>query len=269
MKRFKLSILIAFIYLSVNVANAAGPLVVSENGKPVLWAPRRPVAYTPDLGDLGLLSNSEAVQTTKELFQTWEDVPTSSITFKQQGQLDQDITGDNILAFCNDLTPDTNPIIFDDDGRITDALLGIGASQVALGFAGPQFVSETIRGALKNIISSLAVMNGRFFDGLPEPDDTALVDYRGTFIHEFGHYIGLAHTQINLEYLFFTETAKNVPIMFPTILPGTGETLQKDDIASVSNSYPVSSFHTTTGTIKGRVFLSDGITQFQGANVIA
>ncbi len=269
MRKYILFILIASIYVSANIANAAGPLLVNENGAPVLWDISQPVPFTPDQGSLGLLSNAEATQITRELFQLWEDVSTASITFQEEGQLTQDITGDNVLTFFNDLTPDTNPIIFDDDGSITDALKGVGANNVILGFAGPQFISRSFSGVSLNIVSGLAVMNGRFFDGLSNPPDKALIDFRGTFAHEFGHYIGLAHTQVNLEQLFLSGISKNVPLMFPFILNGIGETLQKDDIASVSNSYPASSFSSSTSIIKGTVFLSNGVSQFQGANVIA
>ena len=247
---------------------AGGPLLVNKNGKAVTWDSDQPVPFTPDKGDLGLLSNDEAIQTTKELFQLWEDVPTASITFNQDGQLSEDINGSNVLDFLNNLSTDISPIIFDNDGSVTDAIFGIGANEVTIGFAGPQFFFLTDNNDLGIIASGRAVMNGLFFDGLPNPSDLFLKDFRGTFAHEFGHFIGLVHSQINIENLNSNDP-DNVPLMFPVSIEGMGETLQVDDLAAVSSLYPASSFENSTSVIRGRVFLSDGITQLQGANVIA
>ena len=260
-------IVIACFCFLMNIVQAGGPLIVNRNGEPVTWDVNQPVPFTPDLGTLGTLSNSEAVQITNELFNVWANVSTASITFQQEGQLAEDITGSNVLAFFNNLTSDVSPIIFDDDGSITDALNGVGANTNIIGFAGPEFISLT-NGIISSIVSGSAVMNGRFFDGLPNPNDLALADFRGTFAHEFGHYIGLAHTQINLDQLSLFDPT-TLPLMFPFALDGIGEILQADDVAAVSSLYPTASFVESTGIIQGRVFLPGGVTQFQGANVIA
>lgn len=258
---------IYFLFV-VDILLAGGPLLVNKNGKVVTWDPDKPVLFTPDKGDLGLLSNSEAVQTTKDLFQLWEDVPTASITFNQDGQLPEDINGTNVLNFLNNISGDLSPIIFDDDGSVTDAIFGIGASAVTIGFAGHQLFFQTDDDDVGIIASGRAVMNGLFFDGLPNPSDLFLGDFRGTFAHEFGHFIGLVHSQINLENLNINDPS-NVPRMFPVSIEGMGETLHVDDLTSVSSLYPISSFENSTSVISGRIFLPDGITQLQGANVIA
>ncbi|MGR3218396.1 MAG: hypothetical protein ACUZ8H_01080, partial [Candidatus Anammoxibacter sp.] len=121
MTRYLNLILIAIVCFcfSINIVNAGGPLSVNKNGEPVTWDASRPVPFTPDLGTLGMLSNSEAVQLTNELFNVWQDVPTASITFAQEGQLSEDVTGSNVLDFLNNLGCDGSPIIFDTDGSIT------------------------------------------------------------------------------------------------------------------------------------------------------
>ncbi|MGR3317067.1 MAG: PKD domain-containing protein [Candidatus Anammoxibacter sp.] len=269
MKRYlnlTLIAIVCFCYL-INIVKAGGPLIVNKNGEPVTWDRSRPVPFTPDQGTLGKFSNSEAVQITNELFNVWENVSTASITFKQEGQLSKDITGSNFLDFCNNLTSDVSPIIFDTDGSVIDAVFGVGANESTIGFAGPEIISFT-NGIRSSIASGLAVMNGKFFDGKSNPTDLTLEDFRGTFVHEFGHYINLAHTQINLEQLPLNDPA-NSPLMFPIAIDGIGETLRADDVAAVSSLYPISSFKGSTGIIRGRIFLPDGTTQFQGANVIA
>lgn len=261
------SVIIICVLAITNVSESAGPLLVNKNGEVVVWDTDQPVLFTPDQGRLGLFSNVEAIKTTSELFGIWENIPTSSITFEQDGQLNDDIDGRNILSFLNSTGSDMSPIIFDDDGSIIDALNGVGANEVVIGSAGINSIS-VINGVMKNIVSGLAIMNGRFFDGLSKPDDLLLEDFRGTFAHEFGHFIGLGHTQINMGQLTL-HNPDNVPLMFPVSINGIGETVQIDDVASVSSLYPASSFNRSSAVITGRVFLEDGVTQFQGANVIA
>ncbi len=270
MNRYLIFSLIAVVFILSNIlaVEAGGPLVVNKNGEFVLWDANKTVTFNSDQGSLGLLSNAEAVQITQELFSVWDNVPTSSITFQQGEQLSKDITGSNIMDFLNDLNGELSPIIFDDDGSITDALNGRGASDQVIGFAGPNFISFSRLGVMNEIVAGWAVMNGKFFDGKNNPGELSLVDFRGTFAHEFGHFIGLGHTQINLEHSYSNDPT-DVPLMFPIALDGMGETLQVDDVAAVSTMYPSASFEGTTANLSGKVFLADGSTQFQGANVIA
>ncbi len=253
------------LIVPASIIKAGGPINVNNFGVPFRWDSSKIVMFVPDQGSLGFLSNSTAVQMVNELFQVWEDIPTALIRFSQDGQLSDDITGSNVLNILNSMTSaDSSPIIFDHDGSITELLAGQGASELTIGFAG-SLIDDLSTG---EFLLGYAVMNGRFLDGNSAPDDLALSDYRRTFIHEFGHFAGLAHSQINLDQ-FFSINPSGMPVMFPIVLNGLGEELLRDDIANFSNLYPDSSFKSQTATINGRVFLSNGVTQFQGANVIA
>lgn len=265
--------LIIFCNLLISSAalKAAGPIAINDKGVPATWSSFKPVAYQTDQSGLGSLSNAEAVQLTDELFQIWQNVSSATISFKNQGVLSLDITGSNVLKFLDTVTQNfpVSPIMFDTDGSITDALLGSGANKETIGFAGIQWWIPS-KG---EIVVGIAVMNGRFQDGDPLVPDLTLTGFRGVFVHEFGHMIGMGHTQINLDQLYLIESTfafevSNVPIMFP-IAVSEGETLLRDDIASVSTLYPSSEFVSSTGKIRGKVFLSDGITPFQGTDVIA
>jgi uncharacterized protein (TIGR03437 family) len=91
-------------------------------------------------------------------------------------------------------------------------------------------------------------------------------------LHEFGHFLGLGHSQVNLGTAFDREILFNnnhtLPIMFPISLGERPVELTWDDKAQISRLYPGASA-SNSGTIKGRVYLADGTTPFQGAHVIA
>ena len=246
---------------------AGGALIINKSGEVVAWS-MTPIPFTPDQGALGLFSNIEAIDVTGDLFKVWEDVESSSVSFEQNGVLAEDITGDNIFEFLNNLDSDTSPIIFDDDGSVTDAIFGFSANRVTIGFAAPFNVAVTEDGTRSHVENGWAVLNGRFFDGMSAPGDIAEIDFKGTFVHEFGHYIGLSHTQINAEQLFISDPT-DVPSMFPVAIDGMGINLTADDIAAVSSLYPGPLFANTTAVISGRVFMPDGISHFQGGNIIA
>jgi len=111
----------------------------------------------------------------------------------------------------------------------------------------------------------------------------APAEFKAVMIHEFGHMIGLDHSQINLNCLTSycapgSDDLEGVPTMFPVLIDAAAmSTLATDDIAAISLLYPetVSNppsqvpFASTTGRITGHVLFSDGQTPAQGFNVIA
>ncbi|MBL8150235.1 MAG: hypothetical protein JNN15_09955, partial [Blastocatellia bacterium] len=240
--------------------NAAGPLLVVKNGTQGSWR-RLPITLNLDRGPFGKLSESDAQAFALAAANAWSGVNTARLSFVAGNPLQQDVTGANAVSFFNSLTIDDgiNAIIFDSDGSVTDALLGRGASQGVLGFAGPSAFSP----ATGEIVKGRGVFNGLFFDGRPNPPDDVEAEVRGTIIHEIGHFLNLDHTQVDQGA--FTQ---NQPIMFPIGI-GLGDQLRFDDRVAISTLYPADNFASTTGTIRGRIFLPDGTTQFQGANVVA
>jgi hypothetical protein len=211
------------------------------------------------------------------MFQVWQDVPTATISYTRAGAVlsvgsftDGDVSTaaefNEVAGSCDAGTQ--SPIIFDADGTIFSQLIG---DPNVIGFAGIcSFDAGTGR-----IVSGAAALNGRFQDGINDPwsgnYELPAVEFDTVFIHEFGHFSGLDHSQINVNCLnpCGANDLAGLPTMFPFLVDVAQRTLAPDDIAWISRLYPEATFATTHGTITGTIFFSDGITQAQGINVIA
>ena len=250
-------------------AQAGTPLAVTKNGKEVAWRTGTTITYNVDQGNLGTLNNTQAVALVDELFGIWQSVPSVSLTVQKGAQLPVDVTAANHTSYrsYNSNNPDPyHAIIFDTDGSITDAVFGVGASDFTAGFAGPTW---TVGGATDGeILDASAVLNAKFLSS----GYGSLTEFKAIMLHEFGHFLGLGHSQLNIGNAFDREVLFNnngtLPIMFPISLGDRPVTLSADDKAQLTRLYPGASAG-SFGTIKGKVLLSDGATPFQGANVIA
>jgi hypothetical protein len=210
-------------------------------------------------------------------------VATSTITFSAAGKLGADVnTGDEYLSVeesiltCGPLgTIAKNvSIIYDSDGSIiTD--LGEDPNSL-LGFASPACYESN--GTENFYTRGLALLNGRFIDGQPDSPtngEVSLDEFQAVFIHEFGHLIGLDHSQINVNCYVDAPLPcpaadlEGMPTMFPFLFGLEQASLATDDIAGISELYPSADFQTTTGRIQGHIYFSDGVTPVQGLNVIA
>jgi hypothetical protein len=248
---------------------AAGPLFVNDAGDPLAWSDH-PVPWNPDLGGLGVLDHAAVRQLVDDGFAVWSAVPTAAISFADAGALPVDVTAANVglfLGVCND---GESPIVFDTDGSITDALFGAGASNSILGFAGPECGTFTP----PVITEASAVLNGKFIDGIASGSnpEVTLDTFVGVMVHEFGHYVNLDHSQINLLEAFDGVTGNDdaVATMFPFLVSGAeARTLARDDEVSLSMLYPSLDFAAATATIRGEIRRGDTDAPFAGAFVIA
>ncbi len=282
-------------------AHAGGPLIVGgapqgfgPDAQPFTWATSVPIQYRVDGGPLStdpsgtvVINNADGLMRVEAMFQVWEAVSTATISYTNAGQItgvgDNDVSTiaefNTVQGSCDAGTQ--SPIVFDADGTLFDDLVG---DPNVIGFASICFLALDSSGRIN---AALAALNGRFLDGI---DDSGLTppnselnpdEFDAAFIHEFGHFSGLDHSQINLNCLVSfpcgADDVEGLPTMFPILLPllgasgeAFGKTLSPDDIAWISSLYPdPATFATTFGTIEGTIFFSDGQTPAQGVNVIA
>ena len=266
--------------LAAAAATAGGPLTVRTTGEPFKWSTAAAIQYRTDNGPLSVsVTKATALTRVANMFKVWQDVPSAAISYTRAGDIQATgaySSGDvDTLAEYNAVEGDCNdgnqsPIVFDANAAIFQGL-GVDETSV-IGFAGPCGLN-TANGA---IVSGQAVMNGLFQDGsaTPVPDLTA-TQFDATFIHEFGHFSGLDHSQINVECASGACGADNfagLPTMFPFLATSQQATLSIDDVAWISKLYPAGGaqgFNATHGTITGIVYFSDGETHAQLVNVVA
>ena len=256
-------------------AKAGGPLIVGgifgPDGQPFTWATGTDIVYRPDRGPLSKNDAGTVVirglagrQRVADMFQVWEDVTTASIGFREGDKL---VTNIITAAQFNALNCTDNAIVFDPDGSM---FIDLGFGSGVIGFAGPCQVNS-----LGRITGGQAALNGRFQDGVDIPGNPELTtdEFDAAFIHEFGHFSGMDHSQINLDCLIAApcgvDDQEGLPTMFPFLVGDFMKTLATDDIAWISNLYPSGSFSSNFGTISGTILFSDGTTHAQGVNVIA
>lgn len=180
-----------------------------------------------------------------------------------------------------------SPVIFDSNGEIIDLFFGIPNSVIA--FSGPLLVRTPAASPLPpapppfSIIQARTVINGRFFDNDPDnsfklDDPTGTMFLPGVLTHEFGHFLGLAHSVVNGNPAAFNPAIQSVdsstrgqlgspssvdplvsvPLegvetMFPRFLSDLdqrnfSDSLEKDDEVALSASYPC----TTQARVAGR-----------------
>lgn len=267
--------------LQVTPAFGADSLFNCQPGVPFVYPNGgADIAFNPDLGGLGPLTNAQAVQAVQDAFDRWADVPESSATFLNAGSLAVDIDATNFGPIFNPPAPNgLSEIVFDEDGAIFNLLFGPGSG--ILGFAGPDFGNNITC----ELLEGSAFLNGPAFGNALVAEDI--------MVHEFGHYVNLGHVELNGQLVAFGEGGDHtgpspdnttfgpppgflgtevIETMYPFYFgsPDVGtRTLHADDVASLATIYPAPGFPASRGTISGTIFAANGTTRLSGVNVIA
>jgi len=212
----------------------------------------------------------------------WQGAPETGLTTTRQS-LGSAVDVTNVCDFLFDVSAcplgvgnpngpgqpnGSNPIIFDEDGTITELFFGSKSRFQTLGFAGIIALNPTTLKATKGegVINLTCIANCDTPVGCTS--SFADNDVLAFVVHELGHFFGMNHTQVNVGQTDESARATMNAVFNPSSA-ATIETLERDDKVGIGTLYPQSpdiltnNFCTVTGTIK-----DENGDEFQCANVI-
>jgi len=298
-------------------AQAGGPRYIAgvsyfdsgTMGVPLTWA-QGSINYYTDQGDLSaILPGPSADAFVADAFSQWTAIPTAAVAAARAGQLAEDVNGSNVfvqsggsISMPSDILPTATGtpvgIVYDEDGAVTDALLGQGAGDSDACFYNAAFGGIDNFGRDASFLHALVVINGNCAQTSSQLPD---MEYR--LVRVLGHVLGLDWSQANLnvitgipapqfdDYYGFTimhavDPLNCVPISVCYSNNGEVNPYQPkmDDQAALSRLYPVTTdnqgnfpgkqlFYETTIRIHGSVYFADSsdlpAQPMQGVNVVA
>lgn len=225
------------------------PLGTPVNGRNVLtrWTSMPIRYYVTDRSAAGV-SASEFQSAVAASFNSWTAVPTASLSASFAG-----------FTTAEPVRDDGATVIGFQRHEELERTLGVTT-----------FTIDRTNGAL---VEADIFLNSDFDWSVAATGQPNRFDVQSTLTHEIGHLIGLGHSLLG-ETVLRAEGGRRVTskrsVMFPiayavgTILD---RTLQDDDIAAVSATYPTGQFLNATGSVMGRVTL--GGAGVYGAHVVA
>lgn len=301
----------AAMLLSPALLRAGGPLKVAgvsgfnsgAAGTPLTWQ-QGTVLYYTDQGDLSpVLPQAEANAFVADAFSRWTSVPTAALSATRAGQLDEDVNGSNVVFIDYgqiNMPADIQPtalgkpvaIVYDQDGKVTDALLGQGAGGADMCSSNAVYGGPDNYSADAHLAHALVVLNGNCAQ-----TSTVLADFKYHLIRVLGRTLGLDWVDLNNNVFTrrpfpVTDDFLGFPVMhaLDPLCPGStmcftaGDELKMDDRAALSSLYPVTGtnvgnfpdkqvFRDHTARVRGSVYFrghNGGAGQpMQGVKVVA
>ena len=277
-------------------------------GQPLHWANGQ-LNYYVDQGPLNAsVTNAQARAMVDAAAALWSAIPTAGVTLTDQGSLNEDVSGANILVsgagftVTNqqtsqlgvliepaDVTPSATSyplaIIFDADGSVINALFGAGVSQQNSCQNNSVYVWIDNVNPNATIAHAVIVLNG-----LCATNANLLAMMSFELERAFGQILGLDYSQVNPGAA--TNGEVNGTLGWPVMQPISGlcgasggscipnpSVLRWDDIAALNRLYPItagnlSSFPgkqitaANTVSIQGTITFKTGM-GMQGVNVVA
>ena len=199
------------LFFLTQYAGAGGPRYIAgisyfnqgTVGTPLTWS-QGTVNYYTDQGSLSpAVSGPQGDALVADAFSQWTSIPTAALSVTHAGQLAEDVSGANVyrnsdgtLTMPADIMPTATGtpvgIVYDVDGTVTDAFLGLGAGDASQCFGNAVFGGLDNFAATANFLHALVVINGNCVAQLPDPD----VEYR--LVRMLGQVLGLGWSQTNL-----------------------------------------------------------------------
>jgi hypothetical protein len=194
---------------------------------------RMPVRYFVTDRGVPQVTATEFREAVSRAFQTWQDVPTSAITFDFAGFTSAEpFEVDDMSVFGFQNRPELERVL-----GATTFLINVQTGE---------------------IIESDVFFNATFPWSVASGGQAGRFDVESIALHEIGHFLGLGHSAIGETELVpgGRRVTASEAVMFPIAFsPGNIEdrTLKADDIAGASDIYPGGDFRRQTGSISGRV----------------
>ncbi|MBK6797613.1 MAG: matrixin family metalloprotease [Acidobacteria bacterium] len=246
-------VLILFILISsaANIASYVRTTVSLGIGASIQWNLNNPdtrivsngrITYNINSAGSDNLPFSDVENAIMASFQTWEDVPTSSVAFAR---------GPNTSSTSTAYDGQLQIFWIEDSTSTIDGLNLAGVLAIS------RLTNYTSGLRTGEILDASLIFNGKEFNWSVN-GATNSADIQDIATHEIGHIIGLGHSPIG------------GATMFPRSLIGSKlvRSLAEDDRIAVSAAYPVSGFLNSTGTLRGRVRDNTGRNIF-GAHIVA
>jgi hypothetical protein len=240
----------AAVFLSGWTVRAGGPLTFNAAG-PLLWSTAAPITYAIDDGPLGSIVDPPTMAT--RALDRWA-AASGTLTFAQRS-LGEDVTTGRRYIAIEDDDALGNVLVLDHTGDIVAFTAGEENRMQILGWATPLTSDDAIG-------RFVSLMNGKL------ASNPATVE--STMVHEFGHALGLDHSQINADMVDGDpDNDQFIPTMFPTSTDddATLIELNPDDVAWVVQLYGSPAARSTFGVLTGKLQRTSG--PILGANVIA
>ena len=236
---------------------AGGPFRVDVSGKPVGLNPALSHIFTVDSGPLNpTWSNTAARNLLREAFAVWQAVPGSQLQIRENPS--GTATFANFLQTVGSVQAGLNPMVFDEDGSIIQAI-GYSADTPATGLPF-QFDGDHFK-------TMAAIFNGPALMGYSESRLKALM------IRTIGQALGLSYSAVNGPLVGASQgpSPSLVEIMFPGDFGGTKPAaLRPDDVSGFLALYgDTAQGAAGLAALSGKVLLPDGISPAGGVGIVA
>jgi len=226
--------------------------VWSEISQPVAWA-------LNDQGSSNITdgSDSTAIQIA---FDTWENIPTSSITFNfagETGETDVGIDGANLITFADSAT-----VANSNDPFLAFTVVASFSSDTVVDEPGADFDGDGDIDFPPGVYPAGTLFSAdiSFSDEFTWRTNGSFPDIQAIALHELGHFHGLTHSAI-LDASMYAVSG------FVSELES--RTLEPDDIIGSSFYYPDGNFFSDFGSITGKVLDGASGLGLPGAHVFA